>query len=105
MHELVTWKTRPLSPEQTTRMMGAWAAMQASEAQQQHADVICRYFHADGSGGFTVANIIDPIADASWLLEWSLVLKEFFEMDRKIVLTLDEALPAMMAAVGRITAP
>jgi hypothetical protein len=103
MHVAFNWKTRPLSPEQTTRMMRVWASMQAAEASMTHTEQVCQFFRADGSGGFSVSRIIEADAAAAFSLEWTLAMTEFLEMESTIVTTLDEALPSIMKAVERMT--
>jgi hypothetical protein len=104
MHVATQWKTRPLSPEQTIRMMGVWASLQAAEASMTHSEQTCQFFRADGSGGFNVFRTVDAAAADAFRLEWMLALGEFLEIESSIVMTLDEALPSIMKAVEHISA-
>jgi hypothetical protein len=98
-----TWKSRPLSPEQTNRMMDTWGKLEAQLAESTGSERLCWYINADGSGGLTVSKVDDADAGAALQLEQSLALGEFLEIESKIVLDLDTAMPAITAAVGRIS--
>ena len=63
---------------------------------------VCWFINADGSGGVTVAKVTDPDAAAAIGLEQSLALSEFLELDARIVLDLDAAMPAIVAGIGHI---
>jgi hypothetical protein len=56
----------------------------------------------DGSGGFTVNKVNDAEAANAFGLEISLALGDFIDLDSKIVLDLDSAMPAIMKAVSRL---
>ncbi len=91
-----TWKARPLSPDQAQRMMEVWGKIEASMAENPSVERLCWYIYADGSGGMTVARAVDVEAASAFELETSLALGEFLEMESKIVLDLDTAMPAII---------
>lgn len=95
-----TWKARPLSPEQTQRMMDTWAKTEAREAESSAAKRLCWYISGDGSSGVTVSEVADADAAAALGLETSLALGEFIELESKIVLDLDAAMGPITAAVA-----
>ncbi len=91
-----TWKSRPLSPEQANRMMGVWGKVEAGMAESPNSERLCWYMNVDGSGGMTVSKVNDYDAAAALGLAQSMALAEFIEMDSKIVLDLDAAMPAIL---------
>lgn len=96
-----TWKTRPLSPEQTHRMMATWGKLEAEGDADPNTERLCWFMFGDGSGGFTVSRVADEAAEASGL-ESALALGEFLEMETRPVMDLESAMPAIVAAVARI---
>lgn len=96
MYVCTTWKARPLSPEQGQRMMEIWGKTEAREAENPSSERICWFINADGSGGMTVSKFVDAEAAIAAGLETSLALSEFIELDSRIVLDLDEAMPAIL---------
>lgn len=94
-----TWKARPLSPEQSKRMMEVWAKLEAKEAADTNAERLGWYMAADGSGGVTIVKYVDPDTAAVNGLEVSLAFGEFLELESKVVLELDSAMPAIVAAM------
>jgi hypothetical protein len=99
-----TWKARPLSPDQMDRMMAIWGKMEADEAENANSERLCWFIFGDGSGGFTVSRFEDTTEATAFGLELTLALGEFLEMDVRPVLDLETAMPAIMAAMGRIHA-
>ncbi len=97
-----TWKARPLSPEQTDRMMATWGKLEAETAERPHSKRLCWYLYADGSGGVSVSEIADETAAHQFGLETALALGEFLELESRSVLDLDTAMPAIMGAVERM---
>lgn len=97
-----TWKARPLSPEQTNRMMDTWGKIEAETAERPGLERLCWYLYADGSGGFTVSETSDEAVASAFGLETALALGEFLEFDTRVVYDMDAAMPAIMAAVGRM---
>lgn len=91
-----TWKARPLSPEQSNRMMAVWGKIEANMAENSAVERQCWYLNSDGSGGMTVVKANDVEAATAFELETSLALGEFLEMDSKIVLDLDTAMPSIL---------
>jgi hypothetical protein len=97
-----TWKARPLSPEQFTRMMQTWGKIEASMAENPSVQRLCWYITSDGTAGVTVVKVLDVEAANAWSLEVSLALGEFLEFDTRIVLDMDAAMPAITKAMERI---
>lgn len=95
-----TWRQRPLSPAQTQRMMDVWAKTEAKDAESSATERLCWYISADGASGVTVSRVTDADAAAALMLEVGLALGEFIELDSKVVLDLDEAMPAITNAVA-----
>lgn len=100
MYVCTTWKARPLSPDQAQRMMEIWAKTEAKEAEDASSERVCWFINADGSGGLTVSKVADADAATASMLEISLALGEYLELDAKIVLDLDEAMPAITAGMS-----
>ena len=95
-----TWKARPLSPEQANRMMETWGKIEAGMAENPAVERVCWFIHSDGSGGMTVVKAIDVEAAIAYELETSLALSEFLEMESKVVLDLDAAMPPILAGMA-----
>ena len=73
MYIRTSWTARPLSAEQTNRMMASWGKLEASLASNPSMERVCWFINADGSGGVTVAKVTDPDAAAAIGLEQSLI--------------------------------
>lgn len=99
-----TWKARPLSPEQSDRMMQTWGKIEANMAENPSVERACWYIYSDGSGGMTVVKAVDVEAATAFELETSLALGEFLEMESKVVLDLDTAMPAILKGMEYIQA-
>jgi len=97
-----TWKARPLSPEQTNRMMATWGKLEAALAENPDLERLSWYIFADGSGGSEVVRATDSAAAHQASLEMSLALGEFLDLDSRIVLDLDTAMPAIAKALEHI---
>jgi hypothetical protein len=97
-----TWKARPLSPEQTNRLMARWGKLEASIAENPSVERLCWYMTADGTAGVTVDKVVDADAAAALNLEACLALGEFLELDSRIVLDLETAMPAILKAVEHV---
>ncbi len=95
-----TWKSRPLSPDQSRRLMEVWAKTEAREAEQVAAERLCWYITTDGSAGLTVSKVSDAEAAAKLQLEVSIALGEFLELESKIVLDLETAMAPIDAAMS-----
>jgi hypothetical protein len=91
-----------LSTEQTNRLMEIWGKIEADTAQNPSLERVCWYMFSDGSGGFTVNQVHDVEAANAFGLEISLALGDFLEVDTRIVLDLDAAMPAIVKAVERL---
>jgi hypothetical protein len=97
------WKSRQgLSGDQANRLMDRWGKIEADQAQNPSVERVCWYMFGDGSGGFTVNKAVDAEAANAFGLEVSLALSEFLELDSRIVLDLETAMPAIMKGVERI---
>lgn len=96
-----TWKSRPLSPDQTDRMMAIWGKIEAEQAENGNVERLCWYMYSDGSGGFTVSDVKDAAGDTQGV-EYALALGEFLEFETRPVHDLEAAMPAIMGAVERI---
>jgi hypothetical protein len=99
MYVMTTWKGRSLSPEQARRMMDTWGKTEAKEAEDTSAERVCWFISADGSCGVTVSKVNDADAASALVLETSLALGEFIELESRVALDLDEAMPAIMASM------
>ena len=97
-----TWKSRQLSADQANRMMDRWGKIEAAQAENPSVERVCWYIFGDGSGGFTVNKATDVDAASAFGLEVSLALSEFLELDSKIVLDLDSAMPAILKGIERV---
>jgi hypothetical protein len=100
MFVCTTWKGRPLSPDQSQRMMDVWAKTEAKEAENASSERVCWFIAVDGSSGLTVSRVSDSDAAVALMLEVSLALSEFIELESKIVLDLDSAMPAITDAMA-----
>ncbi len=96
------WKSRPLSPDQANRMMATWGKVEARQAENANVDRVCWYLFSDGSGGFTVNKATDVDAANAFELEVSLALSEFIDIESKVVLDLDTAMPAILKGMELI---
>ena len=68
-----SWKSRPLSPEQTDRMMATWGKIEADQAADSSVERVCWFIAADGGGGFTVNRVLDADAANALSLEFASV--------------------------------
>jgi hypothetical protein len=80
-------------------MMDVWAKTEAKEAENATTERVCWFIAADGSGGMTVSKVTDADAATAQMLEVSLALGEFIELESKVVLDLDTAMPAITSAM------
>jgi len=83
-------------------MMDTWGKLEAEQAERAGSERLCWFLNTDGSGGFTVSQVDDDAEAQAFALETALALGEFLELDTRPVLDLDAAMPAIMAAVGRM---
>ena len=97
-----SWKSRPLSPEQTDRLMATWGKIEADQAADSSVERVCWFMAADGGGGFTVNRVLDADAANALGLEFALALGEFIDLETRPVLDLDEAMPAITKGVQRM---
>ena len=95
---ITTWKSRPLSPDQFDRLMNVWAKLEQKTAADSSTERVCWYSYSDGSGGITIDKVSDVDAALALELEQSLSLGEFIELDTKIGIDLEAALPLILKA-------
>jgi hypothetical protein len=98
---MTTWKTRPLTAEQTERMLGVWGKLEADLAARTDTERVCLYFNVAGTGGCMVHKFNDPASAGAFAFEGYLAMGEFIEVETTQVLDLDAAMPAILAAVER----
>ena len=96
MHLITTWKSRPLSPEQFDRLMTLWGKLEERAASDSSSERIGWFQFSDGSGGVTIDKVKDVEAALALGLEQSLTLGEFIELDTKVGMDLDAALPLIL---------
>lgn len=96
-----SWKARPLSREQTNRMMAVWGKIEADVAANPAVERLCWFITADASAGVTVVRAVDADAAAAYNLEIAIALGEFIEIDSRPVLDLESAMPAILAGIER----
>jgi hypothetical protein len=77
-------------------MMQTWGKVEAAQAENPSVERVCWYLFGDGTGGFTVNKATDVDAATAFGLEISLALGEFLELDSRIVLDMDSAMPAIL---------
>ena len=70
--------------------------------QNPNLERVCWYMFGDGTGGFTVNRVHDVEAANAFGLEIALALGDFLELDSRIVLDLDVAMPSIVRAVERL---
>lgn len=104
MFVLTSWKSRPLSAEQASRMMTIWGKVEADMASNAAVERVCWFIYSDGTGGLTVVKANDPDAATALGLETSLALSEFLEFESRIVMDLESAMPAIVGGMERATA-
>ena len=94
-----TWKARPLSPEQTNRLMQTWGKIEAAMAENPNIERVGWWIYGDGSGGVEITKATDLDAANAFGLETSLALGEFLEFDSKVVLDLESAMGPISKAM------
>lgn len=99
-----TWKARPITAEQFERMLTIWGKIESDMAANPNTERLCWYINADGSGGFTVAEVTDQGTADTLGLETALALSSYLELDTRPVHDLDTAMPAIMGALERVKA-
>ena len=98
MHLITTWKSRPLGPAQFDRLMTVWGKLEERAAADSSSERVCWFQYSDGSGGVAIDKVKDVEAALALGLEQSLTLGEFIELDTKIGMDLDAALPLIIKA-------
>lgn len=102
MYHCMTWKQRPLSPERDNRMMEVWGKLEASLAENPNVERVCWFIYSDGSGGINITKSHDVEAGLAFELEVSLALAEFVEIESKVGIDLDTAMPTIVRAMERV---
>ncbi len=100
---LTTWKSRPLSPEQTKRMMAVWGTQLERDQKDPAWKELFFCVFADGSGGASLVEATDPDAANQRALQTCLELGEFFELETRPVLSQEQAMPAILASMATIS--
>lgn len=94
-----TWKARPISPEQSNRLLATWGKLEAKFAERTDMERVNWYIAADGASGSEVVRSDDSDAALQFALETALALSEFLEFESKVVLELDTAMPGILSAM------
>jgi hypothetical protein len=97
-----TWRARPLSPEQSNRLMQTWGKLESAMAENPNVERVGWYIYGDASGGVTIMKATDVDAATAFGLETSLALGEFLEFDSKVVLDLDAAMGPINKAMEHV---
>lgn len=97
-----TWRARPLSPQQANRMMTVWGKLEAALGEHPELERVNFYMYADGSGGSQVVRATDSDAAHQFSLEMALALGEFLEIDSRVVLDLETAMPSIVKALEHV---
>lgn len=95
-----TWKSRPLSPEAAGRMMDVWTKTEALHHETSASNEVAWYMYTDGSGGISITEVDDIEAATAVGLEIALALGEFLELDSRIVVEKESAMPAILGALS-----
>jgi hypothetical protein len=98
VHLITTWRSRPLDPDQFDRLLSVWGKMEERAAADPSSERVCWFQFSDGSGGLTIDRVADVDAALALGLEQALTLGEFVELDTKIGVDLDVALPLIIKA-------
>ena len=104
MYILTTWKSRPITPEQTNRMMAIWGRQEAALAADATSERVCWFMNVDGSGGILVIKVKDADAAIAKGLADSLALGVFLELRSEIVLDLESAMPSIIKGIEEVNA-
>ena len=91
-----TWRARPISPEQANRLMETWGKLEAKLAESTEMERVNWYISVDGSSGSEVIKSADSDAANQFALESALALGEFLELESKLVLDLETAMPGIL---------
>ncbi len=97
------WKSRPMSPDDLSRMMETWGKLEADLATHPDVERLCWYAHADGTGGFTVSRVTDTDGAMAFYNEIIASMTEFIEVETELVIEMDtvmEVVPKLMERVG-----
>jgi hypothetical protein len=98
---LTTWKARPISPEQLTRMMGIWGQMEADMADAPgDFERLAWYQRADGTGGLTIGRSSDPGGTAASFFKYFVLLGEFLEFEMTPLLDMEQVMSAFGDAMA-----
>jgi hypothetical protein len=97
----VTWKARPMDAGTLNRMMTTWGAFEASLGANDSVTRTGWWTSADASAGFAVYEVGDPDAALAFVLESSVALGEFLEIDCRPMLDLEAAMGPIVAGLSR----
>jgi hypothetical protein len=100
----MSWKARAMDGPALNRLLDVFGKTEAVLAEHEGLKRVCWYAMADGSGGFTVFDVIDPDAAAAVAFESAVAYNEFLEIDVCPVLDMDAALPALAKGIAHKTA-
>ena len=84
--------------------MSVWGKLEERSAADPASERICWFSYNDGSGGLTIDKVADLDAALALGLEQSLSLAEFIELDTKIGVDLETALPQILKAQENVSA-
>ncbi len=105
MLTLTTWKSRPISPEQLTRMMGIWGQMEADLANSPgDLERLAWYQRVDGTGGLTITRSSDTDATNAYLFKYLVLLGEFLEFEIVTLLDMEQVMTAMGEVMALVEA-
>jgi hypothetical protein len=94
---MTTWKVRSITPEASKRMMAVWSRQLELNAKDPVWKELWVYFYTDGSGGVNLIETPNTEVAAQRGLQIAMELTEFLEMETKPVLSLEQAMPAIVA--------
>jgi hypothetical protein len=95
----VSWKTRAMDSATLNRMMASWGTLESILGTHSEVRRRAWWIYADASGGFSVLESDDADSLSAFVLEASVALGEFLELDCRPLLGLDAAQPAIVAGV------
>jgi hypothetical protein len=101
---LTTWKSRPLTPEQSKRMMAVWGTQLESHATNPVWNELFWVMSADGSSGASLTEAADPDVAARRSLQICLELGEFVDIETKVVVDQSHAMAPILAAMATVGA-
>ena len=97
----VSWKVRPMDAVTTNRMMTTWGAFETSLGAHESINRVGWWTYADGTGGFSVLEVTDADAGLAFVLESSVALGEFLDIECRPLLALEAAMGPIVTGVAR----